>query len=388
MRMIDKVIIELYNREVSYLYIPATPGVSVDTKAVAQALPLVALNLNLTGGNPCFQPAEGWRRDLLRLRAENLRLDRLPQGRIVKVKAPSTRQTIEIIIYNWSGSLEELARQAVLLMFPSFNSSMSAGTNPPRAAQVAAVNPDRIVIGVNPLSMGGSSPLNRAQRQCLVRGDDFTPIGRVIVEALYVFGVRRVIITGSSMGAWVAAGIFAASGDDHCPITVERLELLEPVDAERQSLLRLGKNFLSEIQWLAFYADHSYGPKEPRPREFKNLPAALSLLTMPLWFFYPLARGTFLDTWFRYTTAMARGGLKDHLRAGLAAQPDAQLTLGNGSASALSATPSLNALTQGLKAEFGPRIFRVVFAGGHHPIGEIDKILTGYFTTLLQSLRN
>lgn len=304
---------------------------------------------------------------------------------------PQTGQKLRVRRFNWpaDGDVSERTVGAIFSQFSvtisldhiEYQNSLTAKamgpTDPPK--ELWSYLPEEV--GGSPLLVienpgyGKSDKLTDTQKAELRLFGGFHSVAESMLGVMSSLGVKKVNLSGYSMGADIAAAVAARAKtkEKDYGIEVENLFVMESPRTTVQPPLTLVKNFMGEGKNLKFAWKKTGDPV------LKKV-AKVGLNS-------PLKGAT------TYGRALYRGGLNQDLLAALSNQPNIRLTIGSSGASKISASETnphaSAALYQWLKMHFPEphRVRQIVMPGESHAFGDNAQrnvalnrfVLTGSF---------
>jgi pimeloyl-ACP methyl ester carboxylesterase len=270
---------------------------------------------------------------------------------------PETGQKFRILELNKS-----IADQAPLIHALAYSISLDHAGTLHELEQIAMQHKGPI-IAIENFSTGQSDNLNNEQKKQLEakEEDNFGAVAAPILRALKAKGITEASFDGMSMGARIAASLFAHAAEHG--ITVDTVVLLDPPGLTDRTLRDMANRFAiqegaNQPEYQKLSTDPFQASKEPGgPLD-------------PVKHFGKLAKKDLRANFWSYVKSMARGTAPSDIMAGLDSQPDAKVVLITGGASAIADRESANETHHDIQEAFPGRIRSKRLPGDTHAFGE------------------
>ena len=319
--------------------------------------PISSFNLNAHGENPSipeFTTEEGKVNPPELVGSPELKAELADH---VEMIDPETGQKFRILELNRSAT-----DQTPLIHTLAYSISLDHTGTLHELEQIALQHKGPI-IAVENFSTGQSENLSKEQKKQLEakEEDNFGAVATPILRALQARGITKASFDGMSMGARIAASLFAHAAKHG--ITVDTVVLLDPPGLSDRTLRDMAHRFAIQE-----------GANQPEYQKLSTDPSQASQeqggALDPVKHFGKLAKKDLRANFWSYVKSMARGTAPSDIVTGLESQPNANVVLITGGASAIADRDSVNETYHDIEEAFPGRIRSKRLPGDTHAFGE------------------
>jgi pimeloyl-ACP methyl ester carboxylesterase len=322
--------------------------------------PFARFNLNLDGQNPDWHPApQSGLVDMDHTVPDGLRHE---MGEAHPEIDAATGQMLNTVHANWDRLIPDTA---VTVFEASYHNAIEGPSTFYRGVEIAHQMPDTPFIMFDDPSEGGSDPMRKEQKTAKPE-ESYFAIADAKLRILAEKGIKKLNLVGQSKGAFGALAMAVRAHE--FGMTVENLELVELPGTEDVNLLLFGKRFMGESKYLDLY---QATPLDPEMVHAGGLDKS------------PKERNADLKDWvksapksdprFTYARSMSKKTAPDRLHSVIDTQPDAKITLVNGTLSSISRTGPVRQLIADINAEHPGRVREIMYPGEPHSVMESAK---------------